>query len=74
MDKASFRDKLLREISPFDLERIKKIMLDNGRSSCTVEYMLSVVRNSFNRVRDWGKFTGENPVSKVRKLKINNCS
>ena len=59
-------EKLLKEISPFLLEKVKKAMKDAGRSERSIEIALATVRRAFNKAKDWGLFEGENPVSKVK--------
>ena len=64
--------KSLKDISPFDLERIKKHMREAGKAPRTIEYALAVIRQAFNKAILWGYFKGENPVSKVKKPKKDN--
>jgi len=59
-------EKALKEISPFDLEKVKKSMKDAGRSERSIEIALATVRRAFNKAKDWDIFEGENPVSKVK--------
>ncbi len=59
-------DKTLKNISPFDLERIKSDMRKKGLAERTTEYALAVVRMAFNRAKAWGLYEGENPASKVK--------
>ncbi|AEH45359.1 integrase family protein [Thermodesulfatator indicus DSM 15286] len=59
-------DKLLKEICPLDLERLKKKMKEAGRAERTIEIALATVRRAFNKAKDWELFEGENPVSKVK--------
>jgi len=59
----------LKDISPLDLERIKKAMKSTTppRAPRTIHYTLAVVRQVFNIAHRVDKFTGENPVGKVKK-------
>ncbi len=70
--KAVIGNKLLKDISPFDLERLKKQMREAKLSERSIGYGLAVVRQAFNKARLWGYFEGENPVSKVKKPKKDN--
>ena len=63
-------NKPLNEISPFDIEKIKKFMKD--KAPRTIQYALAVIRHSLNKAKHWGYFTGDNPVSMVKMPKINN--
>ncbi len=59
--------KPLVDIAPFDLERLKKTMLDAGKSPKTTHYCLAVVRQVFNFAKRNGLFQGDNPVALVKK-------
>ena len=70
--KPVLKDKPLASISPLDIEKIKKSILEAGRSPRTAEYALSVIRHAFYKARDWGLFSGGNPVSRVKMPKKDN--
>ncbi len=59
--------KPLVDIAPFDLERLKKTMLDAGKSPKTTHYCLAVVRQVFNFAKRNGLFQGDTPVALVKK-------
>lgn len=65
--------KPLSQISPLDLERIKKAMLDTGSAPRSIQYMLAVCRQVFHHARDRGIFHGEPPTTKVSKPKFDNA-
>lgn len=58
--------KSLAAISPMDLERVKKTVLDAGRAPRTAEYVLAVVRQVFNFAGRAGLFDGRSPVQGVK--------
>ena len=64
----------MRDVSIMALERVKRSMLDAGKSARSVEYALAVVRQIFNRGIACGVFRGVNPVSasKVRAPRVDN--
>lgn len=62
-----FGDKPLKDIAPFDLERLKKKMLEAGKSPKTTHYVLGTVRQVFNFAKRHGLHDGENPVRLVKK-------
>jgi len=64
--------KALVSIAPFDLERLKKIMLEAGKSPKTTHYCLAVVRQVFNFAKRNGLFHGDNPVAFVKKPTADN--
>jgi integrase len=67
-----FANKPLSKISSFDLERMKMELLKQGLAPATVKHNLVLVRQLFNRAIDWGMWSGENPVRKVKLPKLNN--
>ena len=65
----------LREVMPLHLEKIKKDMLEAGRSPGSVQYALAVVRQAFNYAIQNRLFDGRNPADKtggVKRLKVDN--
>jgi integrase len=65
---ASFAGKRLSELHPFLIEKHKRARLEAG-APVMANRELSVLKNLFNRAREWGWFEGENPVLKVRGVK-----
>ena len=65
-------NKPMKNITNFDLERIKKFMKDSGRAPRTINYVLFLVKHAFNKAIEWELYTGRNPCMKVKKLKENN--
>lgn len=65
-------DLSLKDVAPIHLEKIKKNMTDGGRSARSIQYCLAVARQVFNFAYRHGLFGGDNPVSKVRKPKVDN--
>jgi len=63
----------MKDIKPFHLEKLKKVMTDGGQSPRSVEYALSVVRQVFNVAKQLGSFEGENPTAKVKFPKPDNA-
>ena len=64
--------KALSNISPLDIEKVKKGMVNSGKSPRTIEYALAVIRQAFNKAIEWDVYIGVNPVSKVKKPKKDN--
>jgi len=58
--------KPLHKIAPTDIERIKKLMSDKGRTPRSVEYCLAIARQIFNYAITNDIFKGFNPVSRVK--------
>jgi len=65
-------NKALDEISPFDIEKIKKEMMDKNKSPRTIEYILTIIGQIFNKAIEWGVFNGINPITRVKKPKKDN--
>ena len=51
-----FKDKSLKNISPFDIERFKKQRIDGGVKPGTVNRDLAVLSHMFNKGIEWGWF------------------
>jgi len=64
--------KPLKEITIFDLEKIKSKMEKEGKSPKTVQHILATIRQAFNRAINTEIFVGLNPVSKIKFQKLNN--
>ena len=62
----------LKDVSPFQLEKIKKNMNAAGMAPKTVMYALATIRQVFNFARRNDLFSGDHPVSKVSKPKFDN--
>lgn len=67
-----FENTLLSKISPFDLERVKMTLLNQGLAAATVKHVLVLIRQLFNKAISWGMWTGENPIKKVKLPRLNN--
>lgn len=65
-------EKPLKTVSQLDLERIKKNMADAGRAPRSIHYCLAAIRQVFNLAKTLGRYQGDNPVSKVKKPKVDN--
>lgn len=60
-------DKPMKDVSPFDLERIKRNMAEAGRASKSIHHVLATIRQVFNFAQRTGLHAGDNPVSLVKK-------
>lgn len=75
---SSFKNKPLKEISSFDIERLKMDLKagTNARGKpyqpATIKHQLVLLRRLFNVAIKWGMFDGSNPVSKVSMPKLDN--
>jgi integrase len=67
-------NKPFREIKPFDLERLKKKLLDdkNKKSPRTVQYVFATFRQVWNMARRDGLVIEESPTKKVKIPKFDN--
>lgn len=65
-------EKPLKEVSPLDLERIKRQMSNAGRSPRSIHYCLAVIRQVYNVAKFLDIHNGDNPVSRVKKPKNDN--
>jgi integrase len=71
--KPRFASKPLKEISPLDLERLKKEMREAGKSEATLRHVLCIVRQAFNKAVVWRLWSGENPCKGVSFPSPNNA-
>ncbi len=65
-------DRPLKEISPLDVERVKKEMKDAGKAPRTVQYALAVLRAAMRKAKKWGFYEGEIPTSQVTFPQVDN--
>jgi integrase len=64
--------KPMKDIAPFDLERLKNSMAKEGQSPRSIEYCLAVIRQIFNTAKRLKKYSGENPTSDIKFPKPDN--
>jgi integrase len=70
--KAPLGHKSLKDIGALDLERLKKDMREAGKAPATIQHVLGLVRQAFNKATLWGLYHGPNPCKAVAFPKINN--
>jgi integrase len=70
--KEPLEKKRLNEITAFDLERLKSDLTRKELSPASVKHALVLVREIFNKAREWGKYQGENPVKGVKMPTLSN--
>lgn len=59
-------NRLLSEISPFHVEKVKKSVVKAGKTPRTAQYVLAVIRQVFRHARLTGAFAGEIPTATVK--------
>ena len=62
----------LKDVKPFTLEKIKKNILDAGRSPRTLQYVLATFRQVWNMARRDGLVAGDTPTRNIKRPKIDN--
>src|SRR5262245_9597308 len=70
--RSRFSGKTLADISPWLIEKYKKIRKDQGKSNQTVNLELACLKALFSKAVIWKKAT-ENPVKQVKMLRANNA-
>lgn len=70
--KSVFEHRLISKISPFDLEKLKMKLNNQGLAPATVKHILVIIRQLINKAIAWGMWQGENPIKKVKLPRINN--
>lgn len=66
-----FAGKRLADLSPFLIEKYKRLRKDDGRSEVTINRELAFLKNLFAMAMKWGK-ASENPVKQVRLFREDN--
>ena len=61
-----------KNISTFDLERLKKNMMDAGKSPRTIDYALTTLGQIFRHAEKMGLYAGDIPTTKTKKPKYDN--
>ncbi|CCK80034.1 tyrosine-type recombinase/integrase [Desulfobacula toluolica] len=64
--------KTFKDISSFDLERLRKNMLDEGRAPRSVQYCFATFRQIWNHARINGLINNESPTRNVKLPKVEN--
>ena len=64
--KKRFEKTPLKEITPLDLEDLKKEMAADNKAEATILHALSLVRQAFNKAVSWRLWKGENPCNSVK--------
>ncbi len=64
--------KTFKEITPFDIERVKKAMLDAGKSPRTIQYALTTLGQIFRYAERTGHHVGAIPTTGIKKIKFDN--
>ena len=67
-----FANRLLSQISPMDLEKMKVELKKQGLSPASVKHCLVIVRQIINKAIAWDMWKGENPIKKVKIPRLNN--
>jgi integrase len=62
----------LQKIAPLHLERIKKNMLDQGKSPRTIAYVFATIRQVWNMAKRDGLVIAESPTKNVKLPKLSN--
>ena len=62
----------LRDVKPFALEKVKKNLLDAGKSPRTLQYVLATFRQVWNMARRDGLVAGDTPTRNIKRPKIDN--
>lgn len=62
----------LKNIKPFTIEKIKKNVLDAGKSARSLQYILATVRQTWNHARRNGRVSGDSPTKSISIPKVDN--
>ena len=62
----------LKDVCAFHIERIKKALLDAGRTPRTIQYVFATFRQTWNHARRAGIVSGDSPTRSVKIPKLDN--
>lgn len=62
----------LKDVKPFAIEKIKKNVLDAGKTPRTLQYVFATIRQAWNMSRRDGLVTGDSPTKQVKVPKVDN--
>ncbi len=65
-------NKPLKDIKPFDLERVKKNIIDSKKSPRTLQYVFATFRQVWNMARLSGIINGDSPTRAVKLIRFDN--
>ncbi len=68
----SIGNKPLKHIKSFDLERVKKNIIDSKKSPRTLQYVFATFRQVWNMARRDGIVTGDSPTRSVKLIRVDN--
>lgn len=64
------KPRVLGSVSPQDVERFIRYRKQQGRAPMTINDSLTCLKGLYNRAVEMGVYSGENPFSKVKRLRI----
>lgn len=64
--------KAIKDVTYFDMERVKRKILNSGRSPRTAQYVMATARQIWNMARRSGFVTGDSPTRNVKVAKFDN--
>jgi integrase len=62
----------LKDVKPFTLEKIKKNILDAGKSPRTLQYVMATLRQAWNMARRDALVDGDTPTRSIKRPKVDN--
>ena len=62
----------LKDVKPFTIEKIKKNILDAGKTPRSLQYVFATIRQVWNMARRDGLVTGDSPTKNVKVPKVDN--
>ncbi len=70
--KEQLGNKHLSEISSFDVERLKSNLMKKELAPATIKHCLGLIRQIFQKAREWGFYQGDHPLKGVKMPVLNN--
>ncbi len=70
--KGSIGHKQLNDITRFDIEEIKSVLKKENYAAASINYIIGIIKNIFNRAQEYEFFDKKNPANAIEQIKKDN--
>jgi len=70
--KKRFSKKYLSEITPYEIEKFRSLLIKQDLAPATVKHILILIRQIYNKMKDWKLWEGDHPLKGVKIPKLKN--
>ncbi|WP_415519640.1 MAG: tyrosine-type recombinase/integrase [Desulfovibrio aminophilus] len=71
--KPRFATSRLSQVTPVELEKFKDELFSKNLAPATVKHNLVIIRQVFNKAKQWDMWKGDNPIKKIKLPKLDNA-